>query len=438
MPLQAKLLRVIQDGVVRRVGSEQQDAVVDVRFISATNREPQEAVDSGVLRDDLFYRLRVVPIKLPPLRKRPEDIPLLANHFLTYYWAAAPPDGRPGAAPERGEHRASCARARGAATCASSRTSSSTSPCWPSPISSSSRTTSRSTTTAASGRPTRAVSSGGHGRGLSRREGPGRRAVREGIPHPARGPRRRQHVQGRPSREHRPHHALPAHGQARLPPRREHRGRSSESGNRRVRRRPAASAGGTSPAAAPVRVWDPDGPSGGPVAPALWDALREAVLWAQARVGARGRACRGRWTRSRCISPSSARPSAQQASGQDADLGALPRNALSRRLARASSGAAFVERAAGAARARRRPAAPAPRRHRAGGPAARGRLVAALRRPAVRARRARARRRGGPRPPLAAHLDPLPRRDAAAGPERPGQRRCRSGSSASSTAPPSA
>ena len=47
MPLQAKLLRVIQDGVVRRVGSEQQDAVVDVRFISATNREPQEAVDTG-------------------------------------------------------------------------------------------------------------------------------------------------------------------------------------------------------------------------------------------------------------------------------------------------------------------------------------------------------------------------------------------------------
>jgi transcriptional regulator with PAS, ATPase and Fis domain len=86
MPLQAKLLRVVQDGVVRRVGSEQQDAVVDVRFISATNREPQEAVDTGVLRGDLFYRLRVVPIKLPPLRKRPEDIPLLANHFLTVYW----------------------------------------------------------------------------------------------------------------------------------------------------------------------------------------------------------------------------------------------------------------------------------------------------------------------------------------------------------------
>jgi DNA-binding NtrC family response regulator len=86
MPLQAKLLRVIQDGVVRRVGSETQDAVVDVRYVAATNRDPQEAVNQGVLRGDLFYRLRVVPIKLPPLRKRTEDISLLANHFLTYYW----------------------------------------------------------------------------------------------------------------------------------------------------------------------------------------------------------------------------------------------------------------------------------------------------------------------------------------------------------------
>jgi DNA-binding NtrC family response regulator len=86
LPLQAKLLRVIQDGVVRRVGSETQDAVVDVRFISATNRDPHEAVAAGALRDDLYYRLRVVPIQLPPLRERPEDIPLLARHFLSHYW----------------------------------------------------------------------------------------------------------------------------------------------------------------------------------------------------------------------------------------------------------------------------------------------------------------------------------------------------------------
>lgn len=86
MPLQAKLLRVLQDGVVRRLGSETHDAVVDVRFISATNRDPQDAVRSGLLREDLFYRLRVVPIKLPPLRQRSEDIPLLAEHFLHNSW----------------------------------------------------------------------------------------------------------------------------------------------------------------------------------------------------------------------------------------------------------------------------------------------------------------------------------------------------------------
>jgi transcriptional regulator with PAS, ATPase and Fis domain len=85
-PLQAKLLRVLQDGVVRRVGSEGPDAVVDVRFLSATNRDPSDAVASGILREDLFYRLRVVQVILPPLRERPEDIPVLANHFLSHYW----------------------------------------------------------------------------------------------------------------------------------------------------------------------------------------------------------------------------------------------------------------------------------------------------------------------------------------------------------------
>ena len=87
LPLQAKLLRVIQDGVVRRVGSEQQDAVVDVRFVSATNRDPREAMSNRTLREDLFYRLNVVRITLPPLRERVEDIPILANHFLQQFWA---------------------------------------------------------------------------------------------------------------------------------------------------------------------------------------------------------------------------------------------------------------------------------------------------------------------------------------------------------------
>lgn len=85
MRLQAKLLRVLQDGVVRRVGGETQQTV-DVRFISATNRDPQEAVTNGILREDLFYRLRVVLIRLPALRERVQDIPILANHFLTIYW----------------------------------------------------------------------------------------------------------------------------------------------------------------------------------------------------------------------------------------------------------------------------------------------------------------------------------------------------------------
>jgi len=84
--LQAKLLRTLQDGVVRRVGSERPDAVVDVRFISATNRDPQQAVKDASLRSDLLYRLQVVPIHLPALRERREDIPLLATHFLSYFW----------------------------------------------------------------------------------------------------------------------------------------------------------------------------------------------------------------------------------------------------------------------------------------------------------------------------------------------------------------
>lgn len=84
---QAKLLRVIQDGVVRRVGSNTTDAVVNVRFLAATNRDPKEATEQGILRKDLYYRLRVVPIHVPPLRERPEDIPILAQHFLELYWA---------------------------------------------------------------------------------------------------------------------------------------------------------------------------------------------------------------------------------------------------------------------------------------------------------------------------------------------------------------
>ncbi len=83
---QAKLLRVIQDGIVRRVGSEKTDAVVNVRFIAATNGDPEQFVARGDLREDLFYRLRVVRIHLPPLRQRPADIPVLSRHFLERFW----------------------------------------------------------------------------------------------------------------------------------------------------------------------------------------------------------------------------------------------------------------------------------------------------------------------------------------------------------------
>jgi DNA-binding NtrC family response regulator len=94
-PIQAKLLRVIQDGVVRRVGSETTDAVVNVRFLAATNRDPEAAVQAGELREDLYYRLRVVPIHVPALRERQEDIPLLADYFLSTFWVRHRSRGAP-------------------------------------------------------------------------------------------------------------------------------------------------------------------------------------------------------------------------------------------------------------------------------------------------------------------------------------------------------
>src|SRR5881398_2130544 len=94
-PIQAKLLRVIQDGVVRRVGSETTDAVVNVRFIAATNGDPEAAVEANGMREDLYYRLKVVPIHVPALRERPEDIPLLADYFLSTYWVRHRRKGAP-------------------------------------------------------------------------------------------------------------------------------------------------------------------------------------------------------------------------------------------------------------------------------------------------------------------------------------------------------
>jgi DNA-binding NtrC family response regulator len=84
LSLQAKLLRVLQEQKFRRVGGTEV-IEADVRVIAATNREPAEAIATGKLREDLYYRLNVFTINLPPLRERPEDIPLLSRHLAEQY-----------------------------------------------------------------------------------------------------------------------------------------------------------------------------------------------------------------------------------------------------------------------------------------------------------------------------------------------------------------
>lgn len=81
---QQRLLRVLQEGEFRPLGSEK-NISVNVRIISATNKDLQQSVQKGTFREDLFYRLSVFPIRIPPLRERREDIPILVNHFIQKY-----------------------------------------------------------------------------------------------------------------------------------------------------------------------------------------------------------------------------------------------------------------------------------------------------------------------------------------------------------------
>jgi two-component system response regulator PilR (NtrC family) len=88
LTMQVKLLRVLQERCVRPVGGTDEIAI-DVRVIAATNRDLDKSVAENTFREDLYYRLNVIPVVVPPLRERREDIPLLANHFLKKYASAA-------------------------------------------------------------------------------------------------------------------------------------------------------------------------------------------------------------------------------------------------------------------------------------------------------------------------------------------------------------
>jgi len=88
-PLQVKLLRVLQEGEFTRIG-DTQTRKVNVRVVAATNKDLKKAITDKLFREDLYYRLNVIPIELPPLRRRQEEIPLLVNHFIEKHKSKAP------------------------------------------------------------------------------------------------------------------------------------------------------------------------------------------------------------------------------------------------------------------------------------------------------------------------------------------------------------
>ena len=120
--MQVKLLRVLQERKFRRVGGLE-EIEADIRVIAATNQDLPKMVAEGRFREDLFYRINVIPMQLPPLRDRREDIPLIAEHFLAKYragrWAS------PSTTISRRGDGAARRATTGRATSASSRTSSS-------------------------------------------------------------------------------------------------------------------------------------------------------------------------------------------------------------------------------------------------------------------------------------------------------------------------
>lgn len=84
LPVQTKLLRVLQESKLERIGG-QKTIPIDIRVICATNKDIQHMVEEGTFREDLYYRLNIIPIELPPLRKRKEDIPSLVKYYIAYY-----------------------------------------------------------------------------------------------------------------------------------------------------------------------------------------------------------------------------------------------------------------------------------------------------------------------------------------------------------------